>query len=146
MHWTRDTSISERLELHKLVRSMVPKYKVPSFRTFNISRTYSLKVKLILEDAMEKYGPEFTAPEFTIFSQAWLSHEVVDGSKPQLTAELSISGKMEAPAFPALRELPTFEEFVGEKSVTGPSDWHEPFSPYGQGHPPVALEGSVGEC
>ena len=64
-----DAPIPERLDLQDLVRFVIPKHKVPTFITFNISRVYSLKVKLEFECAKENYKTKLIVPGFRILSQ-----------------------------------------------------------------------------
>ena len=71
---------------------------------------------------------------------------MVEDSKSQLAAELATSVTIEGPASPALQELSIFEDSMGSISVTRPSNSHKPFSRYGQSHPPVELEGRMGDC
>ena len=46
----------------------------PSFKTFNVSRVYSLRVKLSIECAKEKFTRVLTGPEFLLLPKTYVPH------------------------------------------------------------------------
>ena len=109
-----DAPIPERLDLQDLVRSVIPKHKVPNFRTFNISRVYSLKVKLEFECAKEKYKTKLFVPAFQILSQHWKPESASSSTIGQnfRVAELSASDLVEAPDTQLAAEIFASHEVV----------------------------------
>lgn len=52
-------AITEMMELNKLMQIGVPTHQKPSFRTFNIRRSYKLGIKLSVECAQKTFKREF---------------------------------------------------------------------------------------
>ena len=79
VHWIGNASISESLDLRTLHQLALPLRFAPTFRTFSISRSYTLKLKCIIECVRERRRFELVSQDFQVLSSEYPQNSVADG-------------------------------------------------------------------
>ena len=91
--------LTESTDLQKLMRIKIPWHYKPSFRTFNIRRSYRLAVKLSVDCAHRTFKAEFSSYKFDLLP--------ADYASPTVTREQETA----APAYGDLSgQLPTYQD------------------------------------
>ena len=78
VHWTGNANISNSLDLRTLCELHFPLRFVPTFKTFSISRSYTLKFKCAIECALELRRFEVVLPNFVVLSSEYLPEPAED--------------------------------------------------------------------
>ena len=81
---------NETLHLNELADLAIPTTKVPSFKTFNINRSYGLKLIVVLECAKEKFTAEFVIPRLILLSGYYGGEKDMNGHDGPPTFEQSM--------------------------------------------------------